>query len=193
VLGFFVGLAMAGRADFYYLWSPARVWPRVRALARPMAHPSMPTYTHRLRVRVGGLCCRGGELLLVRLRGVGDRPYLWLPPGGGVQFGENLATALGREFGEETGLAVNVGPMRFAGEFVAPPLHSVEFFFAAEATGGQLVTGHDPEVAMQQIEEVAFVPFADLKREPAHCLHGLFAHCQSLEELWQMNGFYTFG
>jgi ADP-ribose pyrophosphatase YjhB (NUDIX family) len=152
----------------------------------------MPSYTHRLRVRVSGLCCRGDELLLVRLRGVGDRPYLWLPPGGGVQFGEPLATALEREMGEETGLAVSVGPLRFAGEFVAPPLHAVEFFFAVEATGGQLATGHDPEVAVQQIEEVAFVPFADLRREPPHCLHGLFDHCQSVEELWQMNGFYIF-
>ncbi len=149
-------------------------------------------YADHLRVRVCGICTQGEAVLLVRLRGVGRGEYFWTPPGGGLHFGETMSAALQREFLEETGLSIAIGPLLFTGEYVAPPFHAVEFFFAVEVVGGQLIIGQDPEVAVQQIDQVAFVPFAQIRQEiPAH-LHGLFAHCQSIGELQQLGGFFTF-
>ncbi|MCU0450843.1 MAG: NUDIX hydrolase [Bernardetiaceae bacterium] len=152
----------------------------------------MAHYHHHLRVRASGLLVQAGQVLLVKLRGIGQGQYLWLPPGGGVQFGEPLTAALRREFAEETGLAVAVGPLLFTGEFVRPPYHAVEFFFAVEATGGQLSLGHDPEAAEQLIEEVRFLSLADLHAEDPRHLHAALRHLDHLDQLLARRGFFDF-
>ena len=58
-------------------------------------------------VRAGALILTERGLLLVRQRRQ-DRDY-WLLPGGGVWFGESIATALRRELLEELGLDVEPG------------------------------------------------------------------------------------
>ena len=58
-------------------------------------------------VRAGALILTERGLLLVRQRRL-DRDY-WLLPGGGVWFGESVATALRRELLEELGLDVEPG------------------------------------------------------------------------------------
>src|SRR5207244_2488189 len=54
-----------------------------------------------------GLCIRNERVLLCK--SIKDN-YLYLP-GGHVDFGESAPTALAREFMEETGTAVQVGPL----------------------------------------------------------------------------------
>ena len=61
-----------------------------------------------------------------------DQPF-WTPPGGGVEFGEPLESALRREVAEETGVDVEVGPLRYVVDFVRPPLHAVSFYFSCRA------------------------------------------------------------
>jgi 8-oxo-dGTP diphosphatase len=145
-----------------------------------------------LRVRASGLLVQAEQVLLVKLRGLGQGAYLWVPPGGGVQFGEPLATALGREFMEETGLQVAVGPLLFTGEFVRPPYHAVEFFFAVESTGGQLSRGHDPEADEQLIEDVRFLSLAELRAEDPRHLHAALRHLSHLDQLLARRGFFDF-
>ncbi|MDA5282813.1 NUDIX hydrolase [Streptomyces sp. NPDC054904] len=63
----------------------------------------------RARQRVAAVIIRDGCVLMVRERGKGpsglhDGPEYWTLPGGGVEAGEDLATAVRREVAEETGL-----------------------------------------------------------------------------------------
>jgi 8-oxo-dGTP diphosphatase len=68
------------------------------------------TYPDRPILGVGGIVFDDDRVLLVRrahepLRGA------WTLPGGGVEVGETIAAAVVRELLEETGLAVEAGPV----------------------------------------------------------------------------------
>ena len=75
---------------------------------------------NQIRIRVGGLLLnKKGELLLVNQKKKG-RSY-WLFPGGGVEFGEDVETALKREFKEELSLKIiKVENLVFAHDTVYP-------------------------------------------------------------------------
>ena len=64
---------------------------------------------------VGGIAVRDGRLLLIK-RGQAPSAGRWSLPGGRVEPGESERVAVAREFLEETGLVVEVGPL--AGEVV---------------------------------------------------------------------------
>lgn len=68
------------------------------------------TYPDRPVVGVGGVVFVGERLVLVRRR---HEPLAgqWSLPGGTVEIGETLEAAVARELLEETGLAVEVGPV----------------------------------------------------------------------------------
>ena len=131
--------------------------------------PSIPdAYAGRVRVRVGALVfdspAAPSAVLLAEHDGLWeDRPF-WTPPGGGVEFGEGLAEALQREVREETGVDVEVGPLRYALDFVRPPLHAVSFYFtctAPDLTVARL--GSDPELGDRQLlRSLRLVPFDEL-------------------------------
>lgn len=71
--------------------------------------------------------------------------WVWMPPGGGVEFGESLEETLAREFLEETGLSISVKEQIHVNEVIEPPIHAIEFYFRVKKTGGSLSLGKDPE------------------------------------------------
>lgn len=148
-------------------------------------------YGNRLRTRVCGICVMEGRLLMVRHRGIGVTDTFWCPPGGGIQFSETAHQALKREFLEETGLVIEPGRMLFVNEFMQPPLHAMELFFMTTIVGGQVKTGIDPEMSAnnQIITEVQLMTFEQIKSCPPDEVHRLFQYCNSLDEVFLLNGY----
>jgi 8-oxo-dGTP diphosphatase len=86
-------------------------------------------FGNRLRLRVCGLCIQDDKVLLVKHKSLGEKGYLWAPPGGGVNYGESVEEALKREFLEETGLEINISRFLFVSEYLDVPLHALELLF----------------------------------------------------------------
>lgn len=144
-------------------------------------------YGNRLRIRVCGLCWKEDRLLLANHKSVSGA-NLWLPPGGGLEFGESLETALKREFLEETGLEIAPSEFAFGCEFIKEPLHALELFFNVKTISGTLRTGYDPEI--QIIQDVRFVSENEINALRKDELHGIFQVVASPNELRKLSGFY---
>ena len=108
----------------------------------------------RPAVGVGAIVRRDEALLLVRR---GHAPYAgsWSLPGGHVEHGETMTSAIERELLEETGLVGRCGRFvgwaeRFSGDY-----HVVLLDFEVEIIGGELQAGDDAS-------EAAWLPLATL-------------------------------
>ena len=144
-------------------------------------------YGNRLRVRVCGLCWDGDKLLMINHR-LDSGADLWLPPGGGVEYGETLEMALKREFLEETGLEIAPASFAFGCEFIKRPLHALELFFNVKRTGGTLKKGYDPE--LQIIQDVRFFTETELEELSGERIHGIFRTAGVPNDLRKLSGFY---
>ncbi|MCC5932003.1 MAG: NUDIX hydrolase [Cyclobacteriaceae bacterium] len=151
-------------------------------------------FGNHLRVRVCGICLQGDSILLVKHTALAESKYFWSPPGGGMHFASSAGENLKREFIEETGLEVKVNDLLVVHEFLRPPLHAVELFFHVEITGGTLRKGSDPEMPYdkQLINEVCFVPFAQLIDDEENRFHNIFSLCSHPDELLQYRGYVLF-
>lgn len=122
-------------------------------------------------MRVNGILIQDEALLLVQLKSPVNDELVWMPPGGGLEFGESMEACLKREFKEESGLDIEMGSLGFVNELVSPPFHAVECYFNVKRTGGDLRLGNDPEleknnqllkdlqwVALQNLSEKKVVP-----------------------------------
>jgi 8-oxo-dGTP diphosphatase len=144
-------------------------------------------YGNRIRVRVCGMCWENNQVLLVNHAKVAPVDF-WAPPGGGVEFGSSLEENLKREFVEETGLEIRQGAFLFGCEYINPPLHAVELFFAIHITGGKLKAGTDPELPI--IQGARFWKPEEIAGIPDHNIHGIFRFARNEEEFRKLSGFY---
>lgn len=155
-----------------------------------MGNPVLEMYGNRVRARTCGICIVGDRLVMVNHRDVTDGDF-WAPPGGGIELEEDAPACLAREFREETGLLVDVGPFLFACELVKPPLHAVELFFHVVYKGGELTLGKDPESGQRQIiKEVQMLTSAELgKLGPGH-VHGILARYPDISQITALRGYF---
>jgi len=132
----------------------------------------------QVRLRVSALCIRDGYVLLIEHKSFApEDPQLpksyWILPGGVVERGETLDEALRREMMEETGLECQVGSLLFIKELLYPAPgvqeqgsihHSVSLGFFCTVTGGEMITGKDPEYSddQQVILKVSWLPLNGL-------------------------------
>lgn len=121
-------------------------------------------YSDHIRVRVSALILKKNDLLVVKQNVPSRDEHIWLPPGGGLDFGESTEEALRREVFEETSIEIKNGRLRYIHEFVEPPYHAVEFYFLVQNFKGTPILGSDPELSVehQQLIEVKFVPVQEL-------------------------------
>ena len=116
-------------------------------------------------MRVNGLVVRERSLLLIKIKSpTGPQPF-WMPPGGGVDFGERLEDAVVREMNEEAGMKVEVGRLRYISEYLKKPWHAVEFYFDCKPLSDGYELGSDPELEdhEQMLKDLQFIPFDKLK------------------------------
>jgi 8-oxo-dGTP diphosphatase len=144
----------------------------------------------RPRIRACGLLVEQGKVLLIAHDGLREQGLLWLPPGGGVKYGERLEDALTREFKEETGLEIEVGDFLLVHEFIRAPLHAVEVFFYVHIKSGGLKLGKDPELPSQSqiMKAIQWMGEEDIKEIPNELIHRLFREIKQPEQLVQLKG-----
>jgi mutator protein MutT len=110
-------------------------------------------YPDRPIVGVGGVIVDNGKVLLVRRRHEPLKGH-WSLPGGMVEIGETLEAALTRELLEETGLAVDVGPVIEVFDRITPDedhrirYHFVLIDYLCWPGGGALRAGSDVDAAI---------------------------------------------
>lgn len=124
-----------------------------------------------VRVRVSAVILVDGRLVLVRHRR-GDRAYHLLP-GGGVEAGETMPTAVAREVLEETGLVVTVGRPVFLSDSIDPvgSRHVVNVAFLATVAGGGITERPtDERVEAVDLVEPSALPSLDLRPPVAEAL-----------------------
>lgn len=150
-------------------------------------------FGNQLRMRVNGILIQNEKILMIKHLMGNDR-ILWSVPGGGMQFGQNAALNLSREFEEETGLIVVVQDYLFVHEYLNPPLHALEHFFLVKWISGDLKLGTDPELNAENqiINEIRWMSLKDIHSLPQNSLHQMFWGIKSLDALGLYKGYFNF-
>ncbi len=134
------------------------------------------TFGGKVRVRVCGILIKEGAVLLLKHHGVGEKGYLWAPPGGGVEFNETIEQTLKREFKEECGIEIKVQDFLFINEFIENPLHAIELFYRVEQVGGIINVGNDPETEGNSFLEYQFLSQLELTRMNNNIIHSVLSN-----------------
>lgn len=137
----------------------------------------------RHRIRAAGLLVVEQRILLVRHEVGGD--IYWIPPGGGFESecDESTKDTVRREFFEETGLRVDVGPLVYVREFAEPAAgrFHMELFYRVDAWDGRVNLDNLRGLGGDEfdIREVAWVPRRELPRLPS------YYPAELLDDVWE--------
>jgi 8-oxo-dGTP diphosphatase len=148
----------------------------------------------RIRIRVCGVLVEEGKILLAEHLGLGPKGRLLIPPGGGLEFGEDIFGCLKREYKEETGLEIEVDNLLFVNEFIKKPLHAIELFYRVRRVSGELIVGFDPELDLeaQIIKEVRFYSHKELLNLDSEVLHKSLQYEPDPIKFEHLTGFFNF-
>jgi 8-oxo-dGTP diphosphatase len=142
-----------------------------------------------IRIRAAGILVNDGKILLVRHE-KNDKSY-WLIPGGGVDFGETVEAALIREYQEEVGLPIQVGPMVLVHDSIPPNKHRqvLNLYFVVKAEHFNIQVTQDSvlkDASFYDLKEFAQMPVnPDVKKEILEGLvNGWSKGCQYLGNRW---------
>lgn len=129
---------------------------------------SLSSYQEQLRIRVSGLLVRDNALLLAKIHSPVSDELVWIPPGGGLEYGESMRDCLKREFKEEAGIDVEPGPLWHVNEMIKPPYHAIEFYFEVDGKDEEAGLGFDPEHSEEDqiLKELKFIPFGQFGSYP---------------------------
>ena len=135
------------------------------------------------RIRAAALVVDEGKLLLVKHVHPESGSIFWVPPGGGVNAGqESIYAAAVREVHEETGLSVNLGRVLYIREFVdlEMNLHNLELFILADGFHGELTIGNlrPEDLDSRYIKEAGFLSPQEMRGL------NIFPH-ELKEQFWQ--------
>ncbi len=111
------------------------------------------------RIAAYGLVLRQRQILLCRISArVIEHAGYWTLPGGGIEFGEDLADAMVREVREETGLLVRPEGVAGIDSLVIPngdsATHSLRIIYFTEVLGGVLSNEVDGSTDLCRWHEV---------------------------------------
>jgi hypothetical protein len=73
------------------------------------------------------------------------------------------------------------------------PLHAIELFFEVHLPVDQareLSLGTEPEIVQPILKEVRWMDFEEIKRKPTAQVHSLFQHCNTANDLLQLQGYF---
>ncbi len=127
-------------------------------------------YINKLRNRACAVIVSDDWILLAKHNSPTRKEPIWMPPGGGIEFGEPAKDALIREVKEETGLIVEPTRLIWVHEYLDTPYHAIEFYFECSIAGGALKLGEDPEHSKdnQILLDLKFIPFTDTSNLPIY-------------------------
>lgn len=116
---------------------------------------------HRIR-SVAIIVNDQNQILLLHNRSAQTGQDYYVPPGGGLDEGENVLINAVREAFEETGLEIEIDRLVYYAEFISSHFksHNLELYFLAKSFKGDIKWDHP--LADEVIEEVVWMSQADL-------------------------------
>lgn len=150
-----------------------------------MSETVITHFGNKLRTRICGILIHDNKLLMMKHKSINPSGYFYSPPGGGLEFGETMQNCLKREFLEETSLNITVESFLFINEFLAKPLHAIEFFFEVKTLNLNFILGSDPELDSknQIIQRLELLSLAEIKKLPLDTYHPFLNQLESLSAL----------
>ncbi len=143
----------------------------------------------RIRIRVAALIFHESKILLLAHRKKNN--VYWLPPGGGVGYGESLPEALKREIKEELGIDIEVGNVLIICDSIEPKLkrHILHVFFQCSHTSGEYHLGKEKRLhdfsffSAEELRNITLFP--PVKEELCAFMEGSDSRAVYLEKNWE--------